>query len=123
MVTDKDGLTVQLTPVGELAQIAVISQDLNQIVVRSSRDVTFHYYANGIRHAFKDWQVVAEGGEFRPISADQKMPGWLTEEAKSRLIANGTYNADGTVNRNTAERLGWAKAWREEAAAADASHK
>jgi len=123
MVTDKDGLTVQLTPVGDLAQMAVMSQDLNQITVRSSRDVSFHYQVNGIRHAFKDWPAVAEGDDFRPISADQKMPGWLTEEAKSRLIANGTYNADGTVNMNTAERLGWAKTWREQAAAAAVSHK
>jgi hypothetical protein len=123
MVTDKEGLTVQLTPVGELAQMAVMSQDLNQIVVRSSRDVTFHYHVNGIRHMFRDWQAVAEGGDFRPTSADQKMPGWLTEEAKSRLILNGTYNPDGTVNMNTAERLGWAKVWREEAAAAAASRK
>jgi hypothetical protein len=72
---------------------------------------------------FRDWQAVAEGGDFRPTSADQKMPGWLTEEAKSRLILNGTYNPDGTVNMNTAERLGWAKVWREEAAAAAASRK
>lgn len=123
IVSAEEGLTVQLTPVGELAQMAVMSQDLNQIVVRSSREVTFHYHVNGIRRAFKDWQVVAEGHEFRPVSPDQKMPGWLTEEAKSRLIANGTYNPDGTVNMNTAERMGWAKVWREEAAAAAASRK
>ncbi len=41
------------------------------------------------------------------------MQPFLTPEARRRLIANGTYNADGTVNMNTAERLGWAKAWRE----------
>jgi hypothetical protein len=120
-VSAEEGLTVQLTPVGALAQMAVISRDLNQIVVRSSRDITFDYHVNGIRRAFKDWQVVAEGSEFRPISPDQRMPTWLTEEAKSRLIANGTYNPDGTVNMNTAERMGWAKVWREEAAAAAAA--
>jgi hypothetical protein len=118
IVTAEEGLTVQLTPVGELAQMAVITRDLNQIVVRSSREVTFDYHVNGIRRAFKDWQVVAEGQEFRPVSPDQKMPSWLTEEAKSRLISNGTYNPDGTVNMATAERLGWATAWREKAEAA-----
>jgi hypothetical protein len=106
-----------------LAQMAVMSQDLNQIVVRSSRDVTFYYHVNGIRHAFRDWQVVAEDKEFRPISPDQKMPGWLSEDAKSRLISNGTYNPDGTVNMATAERLGWATAWRENAAAAATARK
>jgi hypothetical protein len=123
IVSAEEGLTVQLTPVGELAQMAVMSRDLNQIVVRSSREVTFDYHVNGIRRAFKDWQVVAEGRDFRPTSPDQKMPGWLTEEAKARLISNGTYNPDGTVNMNTAERMGWAKVWREEAAAAVAAHK
>jgi hypothetical protein len=41
------------------------------------------------------------------------MPAYLTEEAKRRLIANGTYNADGTVNIETAERVGWTRLWRE----------
>ena len=117
IVTAEEGLTVQLTPVGEFAQMAVFSQDLSQIVVRSTREVTFHYLVHGVRRAFKDWQVVAEGQEFRPASPDQKMPSWLTEEAKSRLISNGTYNSDGTVNMSTAERLGWAQKWRDEAIA------
>ena len=120
IVTAEEGLTVHLTPIGELAQIAVISRDLNRIVVRSSRDATFDYLVHGVRRAFKDWQVVAEGREFRPGSPDDKTPAWLTEEAKKRLIANGTYNADGTVNMSTAERLGWAKTWREQAEAAAA---
>ena len=117
IVTAEEGLTVQLTPVGEFAQMAVFSQDLSQIVVRSTREVTFHYLVQGVRRAFKDWQVVAEGQEFRPASPDQKMPSWLTEEAKSRLISNGTYDSDGTVNMSTAERLGWAQKWRDEASA------
>lgn len=50
-------------PVGALAQVAVISQNLNQIVVQSSRDVTSHYLVNGVRRAFVDWQVVAAGQE------------------------------------------------------------
>jgi hypothetical protein len=29
------------------------------------------------------------------------------------LIQNGTYNADGTVNMETARRLGWDKVWEE----------
>jgi hypothetical protein len=123
IVSAEDGLTVQLTPVGQLAQMAVMSQDLNHVVVMSSRDnLTFHYQVNGIRRAYKDWEVVARSGEYRPVSPDTNMPTGLSEEAKARLIANGTYNADGTVNMSTAERVGWARAWREEAAAA-AAHK
>jgi hypothetical protein len=114
IVTADEGLTVQLTPVGEFAQMAVFSQDLNQIVVRSTLEVTFHYLVQGVRRAFKDWEVVAEGQEFRPNSPDDKMPSWLTEEAKRRLISNGTYNTDGTVNMSTAEGLGWAQKWRDD---------
>ena len=39
------------------------------------------------------------------------MIGSLSDGEKARLIANGTYNADGTVNMETAERLGWVKMW------------
>jgi hypothetical protein len=113
IVTDDEGLTVQLTPVGDLATLAVVSQDLNQVVVKASKDVTFHYLVQGVRRAFKDLQPVRIGYEFVPRSPAETMPPFLTQEARRRLIANGTYNADGTVNLETAERLGWAKAWRE----------
>jgi hypothetical protein len=53
-----------------------------------------------------------------PHSPGETLPAYLTDEAKKRLIANGTYNPDGTVNMNTAERLGWAERWRKDAAAA-----
>ncbi|HXM75787.1 MAG TPA: hypothetical protein VN971_03355, partial [Thermoanaerobaculia bacterium] len=39
------------------------------------------------------------------------IPAYLTEEAKRRLIANGTYNPDGTVNMTTAEKAGFTKIW------------
>jgi hypothetical protein len=39
------------------------------------------------------------------------MPLWLTEGQKQILISNGTYNGDGTVNMDTARRLGWDKEW------------
>ena len=48
-----------------------------------------------------------------PRSADERVPLYLTEEAKRRLVSNGTYNADGTVNMQTAERVGWTRVWKE----------
>jgi hypothetical protein len=124
IVTDTEGLTVQLTPVGELATMAVVSEDLNQIVVKSNRDVRFHYMVNGVRKAFKDHQAISEGSEFVPRSASESMPVYLTTEAKRRLIANGTYNEDGAVNLATAERVGWTKIWAErEQATKDAAAK
>lgn len=118
IVTDSEGLTVQLTPVGAPAGMYVVSEDLNQIVVASDRDVKFHYMVNGIRKAFKDHQAIENGNEFMPRSASETMPAYLTAEARRRLIANGTYKDDGTVNLTTAERVGWTKIWaeREEAA-------
>jgi hypothetical protein len=80
-------------------------------VVRASKDVTFHYQVNGVRRAFKDFQAIAEGSEFMPQSANDVMPAGLSAETKSRLIANGTYNPDGTVNLRTAERNGWTRIW------------
>jgi len=81
-------------------------------VVRSDRDVKFDYLVQGVRQTFKDWQVTVDGG-YMPESPDQKLPRYFSEEQKRRLIANGTYNADGTVNMATAERVGWTKIWAE----------
>ena len=39
--------------------------------------------------------------------------GGYNPEERRRLIANGTYNADGSVNMETAERVGWTKIWKE----------
>jgi hypothetical protein len=112
LVTDTEGLTVQLTPVGAAATLYVVSQDLNQIVVRSSRDVKFHYMVNGVRKAYPHWEAIQENESLLvPTSAVDRLPAWLSEEERGRLIRNGTYNADGTVNLATAERLGWTKVW------------
>jgi hypothetical protein len=113
MVTDSEGLTVQLTPVGRSASMFVVSEDLNQIVVHSSRDVKFHYQINGVRRAFKNFVPIAEGQEFMPYSPSAGPLSSYPAEIRQRLVANGTYNADGSINMETAERLGWAKAWRD----------
>lgn len=112
MVTDTEGLTVQITPIGaELTTANVVTASLNQIAVRSNHDVEFFYLVQGVRKAYKDWQPIAEGFEFVPRSPSDRIPAYLSEEAKQRLIQNGTYNADGSVNMATAAREGWTKAW------------
>lgn len=118
IVTDEEGLTVQLTAVGAPPSMYVESQDLNRIVVRSARDLTFHYHVHGIRRAFRHLEpIVNEAGEFMPKHAHDRLPEGLPEESRRRLIANGTFNEDGSVNLATAERLGWAQAWRDRDAA------
>jgi hypothetical protein len=111
IVTDHDGLTIQLTPLGAFAELYAEDLNLDRIEIHASRDVAFHYLVQGVRRAFRDFQALGNGEEFMPRSASDRMPAWLTEEARRRLIENGTYNADGTVNLETAERLGWTRAW------------
>jgi hypothetical protein len=120
-VTAEEGLTVQITPIGGFASAYVESRDLNRIVVRSSKDIEFDYLVQGVRRAYKDFQPVRRGHEFMPRSPSDRIPAYLTEEARRRLIANGTYNADGTVNMDTAERAGWTKIWADRQAETEAA--
>jgi len=101
IVTDPEGLTVHVTAVGRASQTWVESADLNRIVIGATPDVAINYIVHGVRKAYKD-------------SATATMPAVFSNEAKRRLIANGTYNPDGTVNMSTAENLGWARVWREQ---------
>jgi hypothetical protein len=55
--------------------------------------------------------VIIEGGEFRPQKAGATMPEYLSEGQKRLLIQNGTYKPDGTINMETAQRLGWDRVW------------
>jgi len=123
LVTDSEGLTVQLTPVGAPATMYVVSEDLNQIIVQSDRDVKFHYMVNGVRASFKNHQPIVENTVYSPRSAIQKMSGAFAEEQRRRLIANGTYNKDGTVNIETARAMGWLQAWEERARQVEDSSK
>ncbi len=116
IVSDEEGLTVHVTPVGR-AQAWIESSDLNRIVIGATKDVTVNVIVYGVRRAYKDWQVVAENTEYVPASPAATLPAALSAEAKKRLINNGTYNQDGTVNMRTAERVGWAQQWRQEAEA------
>jgi len=115
MVTDSEGLTVQITPIAaQLTTANVVSANLEQIVFRGNHDVEFFYLVQGVRKAFKNWEPVADGSEFVPRSPSDRIPAYLTEEARRRLIQNGTYNADGSVNMATAVREGWTRAWVEQ---------
>ena len=113
MVTDGEGLTVQITPIGGMASVGVMKADLNEIVVQSSRNLEFYYLVNGVRHTQKGLTPIAEGTEFIPRHANSKIPAYLTEGQKRFLIQNGTYKADGTVNMETAHRNGWDRIWAE----------
>jgi hypothetical protein len=112
IVTDPEGLTVQITPIGAMASYAVLRADLNEVVVQSSRSIEFYYLVQGVRRAYKDSGPIVENEKvFVPRSPDEPMPAYLPEALRLRLISNGTYRPDGTVNMDTARRLGWDRTW------------
>ena len=114
MITDPASLSIRVTPIGEVTGVAVARIGLDQIVVKGSRDVEFFYMVNGVRRAYNRRDPIQENENFFvPESSTAKLPKYLSEEERGRLIANGTYNPDGAVNMETAERWGWAKVWRD----------
>jgi hypothetical protein len=114
MVTQPDGLSIQVTPIGEMASVAVAQIGLDRIVVKGSRSVEFFYTVNGIRRGYGDFKPIVEVDKtYIPKSADAQMPQVWNGEIRNRLIANGTYRPDGTVNVETAQRLGWDRVWAE----------
>jgi hypothetical protein len=97
-----------------MTSVAVQSIGLDRIVVKGSRNTEFFYTVNGVRSAFKNQPVLIDIERiFLPQSAEDRMPGNVPPVLRQRLISNGTYNADGTLNMETARRLGWDKLWEE----------
>jgi hypothetical protein len=111
LVTEEAGLSVQLTPIGRAASLWVMELNSRQIVVAGTSNAEFFYVVNGIRKGYASFQAMSKGTEFVPDSPNARLPEGLNPETKRRLIANGTYNPDGTVNMETAERMGWTKIW------------
>lgn len=114
-VTDPESLSVLITPIGEMTTVAVLAINPERITVRGSRDVRFFYLVQGVRKAFRDFQPVQadESHYFIPLTSDEQMLKTYPAEIKRRLIENGTYREDGTVNLETAHRLGWDRIWAE----------
>jgi hypothetical protein len=110
LVTDPEGLSIQVTPIAEMATVAVVSLGLDRIVVKGSRDVEFFYTVNGIRHNYRDFRAVEPNMSFVPRSGDDRMAEW-PETHRRMLVQNGTLRGDGSVNLETARRIGWDKAW------------
>jgi hypothetical protein len=119
MVTAERGLTVVVTPIGELAQVAAISKGLDKIVIQSSKDVTFDYVVNGVRKAFQDFQPIAKNEDFVPDGPDDSRFFTLPAESQRRLVATGIYTADGRVNLDKAREMGWDLQWAQRQTSSD----
>ena len=116
MVATEEGMSVHVTPIGELAQVAVTRLGLDQIGLKASRDVEFFYTVNSVRKAYPTWDPIRPADStFLPAGPDAKLPEFLSENERQRLISNGAFNADGSANLDTARRLGLDKQWRAKA--------
>jgi len=107
-VTAEEGITVQVTPIRELAVLAVEEMRRDRIVIRGSRDCAFTYFVNGVRRGFEAFEPYLESaGFFRPEVKGVPYGTQLPKALRGILVANGILNPDSTPNEATAARLGW----------------
>ena len=83
-------------------------------MVQASRNVKVHYVVYAEREAVRNPDPIIENVHFRP-DPERDFLAHLPDSFRQLMIQNGTLNADGTVNMETAKRLGWDKEWDERA--------
>lgn len=106
MVSDENGLTVQVTPVGAPATIWCVAKSLDRIELKSSADVEFDYTVNGVRKMSKDRKPIVENIVFVPRGPDDNLSERIRNpEAIRRMKASGILNQDGSVNYETVQKL------------------
>ena len=109
LVADPDTYSTLVTPVGGMATVAVLSEGKDGVVVQASRNVKIHYVVYAERDAVRNPDPIVENIHFRP-NPHTDFLAHLPESFRQLMIRNGTLNADGTVNAETARRLGWQRA-------------
>ena len=107
LVTSSQGLTVVATPTGAPATLVCMTKSLDKIVFQGSSDVDFDYLVNGIRAGYEGREAIGPNQMFVPRRASDTRLASLPAEAVRRLKANGILKDDGTINEETARRLGW----------------
>ena len=107
-MSSTEGLTVIAMPVGGPAVLVCVRKSLDEIVIQGSGDVEFDYMVNGIRKAYEGFQPISENRDFVPRSPDDRLlTAGLPAESVRRLKASGILKDDGSINLETAHRLGW----------------
>ena len=107
LVTESDGLTVQVTAKGPNAGLWVETETLHGIVVRGNGNVRFNYFVNGIRRGFADHESIRENHAYVPDTRGVPYGTQYREGHRRILIENGILNSDFTPNEETAARMGW----------------
>ena len=106
LVTEREGMTVQVTPRGP-GNMWVARATLGEVVVRGERDVPFDYFVNGVRAGFSDHVPIRPNTTFVPRVRGQAFGTGLPETVRETLVETGILNSDYTPNEATAHRLGW----------------
>lgn len=109
-VADRATYSTLVTPVGAMATVAVLSEGPEGIVVQASRNVKVHYVVYAEREAVRNLDPIIENEHFRP-DPERNNFAHLPDTFRELMIQNGTLNKDGTINMETARRLGWDKEW------------
>jgi hypothetical protein len=110
-VADPATYSALVTPFGAMATVAVLSQGEAGIVVQASSNVRIQYVVYAERSAIKSPDPIVENIHFRP-NPENDLVSHLPDSYRHLLIQNGTLREDGTVNMETARRLGWDKEWK-----------
>jgi hypothetical protein len=107
LVSEPQSLTVQLTPAGGRAVLWTEGESLATIAVRGDADVRFHYFVNGVRCGFAEFEPIRENRSFVPEVRGEQFGTQYPAELRRILVENGTLTADGTPDEGTAARQGW----------------
>ncbi len=107
LCTEVDGITVQVTAVGQRADLWVEAKDLRRIVVRGQPDAPFDYLVNGVRRGYARHTAIEPNTAYVPAESGVPFGAQYPLEIRALLVASGVLNADFTPNEATATRLGW----------------
>jgi hypothetical protein len=107
LVTEEEGITVQVTPIRSFARLSTWEVSRDRIVVRGQEDCAFAYLVNGVRRGFAKYEPYIPNTAFQPGVKGVPFGTQYPKALRDILVKNGVLNPDYTPNEATAARLGW----------------
>jgi len=107
LVSERDGITVQVTPIRSFARLTAWEVSRDRIEIRGDEDCEFAYFVNGVRRGFADYEKFVPNSAFKPEIRGVPFASALPDALRDVLVRNGILNPDYTPNEATAKRLGW----------------
>ena len=107
LVSENEGVTVQVTAMGPNAGLWVEAKGLDQVVVRGNGEVEFDYFVNGVRRGFADLKLIRENHAYVPELRGVPYGTQYRPGHRRILVENGILNADFTPNEQTAASMEW----------------